>query len=110
MNRLLMAAVVFVVLSPAAFAQGNSATGSTSQGTQNIAPLPQEIAQKLQSAGYSDVKVMPTSFFVQAKDKQGDPVEILITPHSMMEVTALNVNEQGDIASSANSNSASGNR
>jgi hypothetical protein len=53
---------------------------------------------------------MPTSFVIQAKDRQGDPVEILITPHSMMEVTALNASEQGDIASGGNSNSTNGNQ
>jgi len=53
---------------------------------------------------------MPTSFFVQAKDREGDPVDILITPHSMMEVTALSANEQDNIASTGNSNSTSGNR
>jgi hypothetical protein len=72
--------------------------------------LPQVIKQKLQSAGYSDVKIMPTSFVVQARDRQGHPVEILITLHSMMEVTALNTSEQGDIASGAHSNSTSGNK
>lgn len=117
MNRLLLTAAISAALAQGAFAQGNkvmadSTSGATSsaQAAQNNAPLPQDIKQKLESAGYSNVQVMPTSFFVQAKDKQGDPVEILITPHSMMEVTALNASEQGNIASSGQSNSTSGNQ
>ena len=117
MNRFLLTAVISAALAQGASAQGNQPTsGSSSEATssaqieQNSAPIPQVIKQKLQSAGYSDVKIMPTSFFVQAKDRQGDPVEILITPHSMMEVTALNANEQGNVASSAPSNSTNGNQ
>jgi hypothetical protein len=104
MNRFLLTAAISAALAQAAFAQGNNSP----QDMQNNAPIPQEIKQKLQSAGYSDVKVMPTSFFVQAKDQQGDPVEILITPHSMMEVTALNASERGNVTSSAPSNSTNG--
>lgn len=111
MKRLLLAAAISAALIPGAFAQGNTAnsasseTNSTAQNGQNAAQLPQEIKQKLSSAGYSDVKVMPSSFFVEAKDKQGDPVEILITPNSMMEVTALNTNEKNSVASNGQSNS-----
>ena len=117
MNRLLLTAAISAALAQGAFAQGKNVTPNSTaaatgpaQTSQNSAPLPQDIQQKLESAGYSDVKVMPTSFFVQAKDKQGDPVEIFITPHSMMEMTGLNASEQGNIASSAQPNSTSGNQ
>jgi hypothetical protein len=94
---------VLIVLVPAVIV-------GTNAFAQDATPLPVQIKQKLQSAGYSDVNVMPTSFVVQAKDKQGDPVEILITPHSMMEVTALNASEQNNLASSGSSDSTSGNK
>jgi Peptidase propeptide and YPEB domain len=96
MNRLLFAAVISAALAPAAFAQGNNQ--STNDGSSASMPLPQQIKQKLQSAGYTEVTVMPRSFFVQAKDRQGDPVEIVITPRSMTQVTALNTSEQGNMA------------
>jgi uncharacterized protein YpmB len=120
MNRFLLAAAIsaaLAVLAQAAFAQGNnvydSVSGANNPGKNAQSsgpPLPQQIKQKLESAGYSDVKIMPTSFVVQAKDKQGDPIEILITPHSIMEVTALSASEQNDIASSGHSNSTNGNQ
>jgi hypothetical protein len=97
---------VLIVLVPAVIV----GTNAFAQDAQTATPLPVQIKQKLQSAGYSDVNVMPTSFVVQAKDKQGDPVEILITPHSMMEVTALNASEQNNLASSGSSDSTSGNK
>ena len=48
------------------------------------------IAQKLRSdltkAGYTDITIMPSSFFIQAKNSDGNPVTMMISPDS---VTAL---------------------
>ena len=41
---------------------------------------------ELTKAGYSDVNIMPTSFMVRAKDSQGNPVMMAISPDS---VTAI---------------------
>ncbi len=49
----------------------------------------QELQDKLTQAGYTSVKVTPSSFFVEAKNKQGNPVQILIGPDSFTEITAL---------------------
>ena len=49
----------------------------------------QELQDKLTKAGYTSVKITPSSFFVEAKNKQGNPVQILIGPDSFMEMTAL---------------------
>jgi hypothetical protein len=49
----------------------------------------QELQQKLTQAGYTSVKITPSSFFVEAKNKQGNPVQILIGPDSFTEFTAL---------------------
>jgi hypothetical protein len=116
MNRLLLAALMSAALAQTAFAQAKMTSdqpaGATNsaQDAQNGATLPQQIKQKLESAGFSDVRLKPAAYFVQAKDKEGDPVDILITPQSMMEVTALNANEQDDVTSSGSSNSKGGNR
>jgi hypothetical protein len=48
-----------------------------------------ELQDKLTQAGYTSVKITPSSFFVEAKNKQGDPVQILIGPDSFTEMTAL---------------------
>ena len=49
----------------------------------------QELQDKLTQAGYTSVKITPSSFFVEAKNKQGNPVQILIGPNSFTEITAL---------------------
>lgn len=49
----------------------------------------QELQDKLTQAGYTSVKITPSSFFIEAKDKQGNPVQMLIGPDSFMEITAL---------------------
>lgn len=40
----------------------------------------------LTKAGYTDINIMPTSFMVRAKDSQGNPVMMAISPDS---VTAI---------------------
>lgn len=63
------------------------AGGGTSGAT---APqISQDLRSDLQKAGYSNVQVAPQSFVVNADDKQGHPVVMLIRPDSMVEVTAL---------------------
>ena len=42
--------------------------------------LPQEIRDRLQAEGFKDVEVIPNSFIVSAKDKDGNPVMMLIGP------------------------------
>jgi hypothetical protein len=49
----------------------------------------QELQDKLTQAGYTSVKITPSSFFVEAKNKQGNPVQILIGPDSFTEITAM---------------------
>jgi hypothetical protein len=41
---------------------------------------------ELTKAGYTDINIMPTSFMVRAKDSQGNPVMMVISPDS---VTAI---------------------
>ena len=43
----------------------------------------------LQQSGFTNVKIMPESFLVQAKDKSGNPVTMFIGPNSFDEVTTL---------------------
>ncbi|WP_439393452.1 hypothetical protein ACRQ5Q_29455 [Bradyrhizobium sp. PMVTL-01] len=49
---------------------------------QNKAAI-ESIRKDLQSAGFSDVKVVAESFVVQAKSKDGNPVVMTIGPHGM---------------------------
>lgn len=40
----------------------------------------------LQQSGFTDVKIVPDSFLVRAKDKSGSPVTMFIGPDSVTEV------------------------
>ena len=49
----------------------------------------QQIQSQMTKAGYTGVTVTPSSFYVQAKDKQGNPVAMVIGPDSVTEVTEM---------------------
>ncbi len=49
----------------------------------------QQIQSQLAKAGYSDVTITPSSFYVRAKDKQGNPMAMVIGPDSFTEVTEM---------------------
>lgn len=102
-----------------AFAQSSSAatTHNTSQATQqqgNQKESAQQIEQSLRSdlskAGYTDIHIMPGSFLVQAKNSQGEPTEMMISPNSIRAVTAMNTTTAGQAGNgSHSSNSTTGN-
>jgi hypothetical protein len=54
----------------------------------------QQLQDQLTKAGYSSVTITPSSFFVQAKDKQGNAVSMIIGPDSITEVTDVTKPEQ----------------
>lgn len=113
MKSILAGTAIAVLLTASAFAQSStaqsptgpqpnsntSAQGSTSnpntqgnsQTVSNVAAA-QKIKQDLQSAGFTDVKIMAESFVVQAKSKDGDPVLMTIGPHGMSVFEAVNTN------------------
>jgi hypothetical protein len=49
--------------------------------TDDAQNLPQKIREKLTADGFKDVQVVPNSFLVSAKDKDGNPVMMLIGPN-----------------------------
>ena len=51
--------------------------------------MSQQIQDQLTKDGYSTITVMPSSFFVRAKDKAGNPVAMVIGPDSFTEVTEV---------------------
>jgi hypothetical protein len=82
MYRIVAAALLPLAIAGTAFAQSGTATTNTApEGTQHS--LPQQIQQKLTSQGFTNVKVVPGSYLVSANDKDGDPVTMVIGPHSM---------------------------
>ena len=59
----------------------------------------QKIRQDLQSAGFTDVKVVAESFVVQAKSKDGDPVLMTIGPRGMSVFEAMGTNSSSTTGS-----------
>ena len=112
MKSLLTGAAMIALLAPPVFAQSpspqnqpgastNSNSGSNSGPNMAAA---QKIKQDLQSAGFTDVKVVAESFVVQAKSKDGDPVLMTIGPRGMSVFEARN-NSKSDSSSTTGSSS-----
>ncbi len=95
----LVAAAILTTVSSVALAQAPSSPSTTAPPaatkTQTSgASLQQQVTTNLQNSGFTNVKVMPDSFLVQATDKSGNPVTMFIGPNSMTEVTTVGANGQ----------------
>jgi hypothetical protein len=96
MKAMFTAAAAGLLVSVAAFAQDDQAkTATNSPTSQSQASTPasresvrQQIKSNLEQAGFSDVKLMPDSFLVRARDKSGNPIAMIINPDSITEVVA----------------------
>ena len=108
MRTILLASAAVLALSPMAVAQNaqtqsskpastqqqNSTTTQQNAGDQSSQQKTQqrltgELKNMLQKSGYTDIRVAPTSFMVRAKDENGNPVVMAISPDSFTEVTNL---------------------
>jgi hypothetical protein len=73
----------------------------------------EQVQQNLSKAGFTDIKVMPESFLVRAKDPSGNPVMMVINPDSVTAVTyGTNSNNNNNTTNSngtPNTNSATSN-
>jgi hypothetical protein len=104
--RLLASAVMAIALAQgAAFAQSNNSLNRSNNEAASTQQLPQTIKNKLEQDGFSDVKVVPGSFLVSAKDKNGDNVNMIIGPHSMMVLTESSSSESSTTGSGAGTDS-----
>ncbi len=105
MNKYLAIVASSALISTAAFAQTTTTPANTqAKPAATTASLQQQVKTNLQQAGFSDVSVMPDSFLVQAKDKSGNPITMMINPNSITEVVADNANgsQPGTAASPGN--------
>lgn len=114
-----VAALLSVALGTTAFAAGPGGmdstknaggTGSSAQQTtgsaqnsQSAQNLPQQIRSKLQNSGFTDITVVPQTFAVSAKDRDGDPVMMMIGPHTMTIIQAMNAGDQQTTGSGSSS-------
>jgi len=89
MNKILeIAAIAAIssVLPQLALAQSSGQT----QPSQSIQA---QVKNNLAQAGFSDIRIMPESFLVRAKDRDGNPVMMVINPDSVTAVTAASGSE-----------------
>jgi hypothetical protein len=109
MRRFFAGAAALALFATPALAQSSSSqTQSAPQANANSGQsleAAQKIKQDLQSAGFTDVKVVAESFVVQAKSKNGDPVLMTIGPHGMSVFEAMNSNNTSKSASGATTGS-----
>ena len=82
---------------------GSPTPGMSSSSIRN------HLMQDLKKAGYTDVKIVPASFVAEAKDKQGHPVTMLISPDSFTTITEMprSQTSSGNGSSSASKSSGS---
>jgi hypothetical protein len=64
-------------------------TTSQQNAQQGAKTISARLRQSLTQAGFTDVHVMPESFLVRAKDKDGNPVMMVVNPDSVTSVTAV---------------------
>ena len=83
------AAVALAALLPHVASAQDAQTQS--QQTQSVRA---QVKQQLKKAGFSDVRVMPESFLVRAKDPSGNPVMMVINPDSFTAVTEVPESDQ----------------
>ncbi len=110
MKQLLLAsASMLVCVSSLAFAQSTpaqrneaAATSAATEHRDNHANLRQELSANLRQAGFTDIRIVPDSFLVEAKDKSGNPVTMFINPHSMEMVTRDIVSDRTNTAATDN--------
>jgi sporulation protein YlmC with PRC-barrel domain len=97
-RAVLTSAIALMSMSSAAFAQTNPARGPASDAPAKPAPagnqvtgasndVQQDLTANLQKAGFTNIKIVADSFFVQATDKSGNPVTIFLRPDSMTVVS-----------------------
>jgi hypothetical protein len=87
MQKLLIASIAAVTLTLPQMASAQSSPPP--QGPQNQQSMQSQVKSNLEHAGFTNVQVMPSSFLVRAKDKDGNPVMMVINPDSVTAVTEM---------------------
>jgi hypothetical protein len=94
MRLLLLSAGTALLLCQSAMAQTNThptkdTTAEPSANATTAAPgsFGSQMRDSLQKAGFSNIRMMPSSFVISATDKGGNPVVMTVTPDSFTAVT-----------------------
>ena len=74
---------------PQSTAGAASQEGSSSATKSKALLTINKLKQDLQKAGFSDVQVLADSFVVQAKDKEGNPTVMTLSPGGVFAISAI---------------------
>ncbi len=98
-RSILTAGAVLLLCGTAAIAETNTPNTPPTPPTANSPALNPDSAaagalrghihDMLQQSGFSDIRVMASSFMIRAKDKDGNPVVMSVSPDSVTEVSEL---------------------
>jgi sporulation protein YlmC with PRC-barrel domain len=80
--------------------QTPSMKNSANQTTHAKEGMRAQIRDMLQKSGFTDIQVMPGSFLIHAKDKDGNPVVMNVSPDSFTEMTEVVGDKSADPAGS----------
>ncbi len=102
----LTSVAVLMSVSSAAFSQSETSPANTpastppaakaTQSNKSAASAQQQIKADLQQAGFTNIRVVPDSFVVQAKDKSGNPVTMFLSSGSMTVFSEDASNDQNE--------------
>ena len=83
-------------------AQGNQGTDNSQDQNhdQNVLTI-RKLKQDLEQAGFSDVKILQDSFVVQARDKDGNPTIMSLSPSGVLAISELSQQAQTSAANGA---------
>jgi hypothetical protein len=96
MEDRMIARVAFTAAFAALLPIAATAQNPSAEETQVSQRMAAELHKKLAEQGFSEVKIVPGSFIVTAKDKDGELVAMLIGPNSTMVFTPQN-REQAEV-------------
>lgn len=85
MQKLLMVSALAVI----SFSVPQIASAQNSPQGQQQQSIQARVKNNLEQAGFTNVQIMPSSFLVRAKDKEGNPVMMVINPDSVTAITEV---------------------
>jgi sporulation protein YlmC with PRC-barrel domain len=109
MRALLLASAAVLVLSPAIAQTAKNSQNENAGQTAPAANMRANLRNMLEKSGYKDIRVAPSSFVVRAKDTDGNPVIMSVSPDSFTEVTNLNDSPASTTGSASNDNGSTSN-
>ena len=94
-HPLFAAGTALLLCTTAAMAQNNASNtpaaspSASSASTTSQTPLRDNIRGMLQRSGFSNIRIMASSFMIRAQDQQGNPVIMSVSPDSVTEISEL---------------------